>query len=356
MKFFSLNKSKLSQQIISGIAHNDCDANLTIDRFSDGELCPIFRESVRDHHLFIIADGHSAEEIMKLMLTVDAAKRSGAKKITVIYPYLPYSRQDKNDHIRSSIGAKMLANMLQNAGVTRLITLEMHSPSIQGFYDIPVIHLYGNSIFRNYVKSLGLTDVTVCPPDHGALKRNAIFAKYFTDSLFAITDKKRTKPNEVASMTITGEENIIGRNVVCIDDMGDTLGTLCKQAELVMNTGALTFRAFLTHPVMSGEALKRLFDSKITELVVSDTIVSVYEKLEQYENMLFNEAKLTVEEETGYEICYVDNDEGKSAIAAKLIEIRAKRPKFTIVSCSDLLVNSIDRLMKKQSINELNIA
>ena len=342
MKFFSLNKSKLAQRIISGIAHNDSDANLTIDRFSDGELCPIFRESVRDHHLFIIADGHSAEEIMKLMLTVDAAKRSGAKKITVIYPYLPYSRQDKNDHIRSSIGAKMLANMLQNAGVTRLITLEMHSPSIQGFYDIPVIHLYGNSIFRNYVKSLGLTDVTVCPPDHGALKRNAIFAKYFGDSLFAITDKKRTKPNEVASMSITGEENIIGRNVVCIDDMGDTLGTLCKQAELVMAKGALTFRAFLTHPVMSGEALKKLYNSNITELDVSDTIVSVYEKWNQYESMLHAEAM---------ELFTL----GRNDYDKILEEVRAKRPKFTIVSCSDLLVNSIDRLMKKQSINELNI-
>ena len=155
-------------------------------------------------------------------------------------------------------------------------------------------------------------------------------------------------------MEITGEENVIGRNVVCVDDMGDTLGTLAKASALVMSKGALSFRAFLTHPVLSGKALETLFVSAITELIVSDTIPSVYQKLERYEAMLLNEAKLAVEYETGHEICYIEDDIGESAIAAKLIEVRAKHPKFTIVSCDNLLINCVNRAVNKKSINELN--
>jgi ribose-phosphate pyrophosphokinase len=381
MKFFSLNKTALANRVFSGVKYDegsfksimakmlatfgykasselftDDDKNLTVDVFADGEICPIFRKRVRDEHVFIMADGHKSDEIMKLLLTVDAAKRAGAKKITVIYPYAPYSRQDKNDHVRSSIGAKLLADMLQVAGVTRIITIEMHSPAIQGFYNIPVIHLNGNIIFKEYVKTMGISDVTICSPDHGAIKRNADFAKYFPDALAAVIDKKRKKPNEVASMEITGEENVIGRNVVCVDDMGDTLGTLAKASALVMSKGANSFRAFLTHPVLSGKALETLFTSTITELVVSDTIPSVYEKQERYESMLLHEAKLAVEKENGCEICYVDDDMGKSAIAVKLIEVRTKHPKFTIVSCDNLLINCVNRVVNKKSINELNVA
>jgi phosphoribosylpyrophosphate synthetase len=157
-------------------------------------------------------------------------------------------------------------------------------------------------------------------------------------------------------MEITGEENVIGRNVVCVDDMGDTLGTLAKASALVMSKGANSFRAFLTHPVLSGKALETLFTSTITELVVSDTIPSVYEKQERYESMLLHEAKLAVEKENGCEICYVDDDMGKSAIAVKLIEVRTKHPKFTIVSCDNLLINCVNRVVNKKSINELNVA
>lgn len=379
MKFFSLNKTALANRVFSGVKYDegsfksimtkmlvtfgykassevftDDDKNLTIDVFADGEICPIFRKRIRDEHVFIMADGHKSDEIMKLLLTVDAAKRAGAKKITVIYPYAPYSRQDKNDHVRSSIGAKLLSDMLQVAGVTRIITIEMHSPAIQGFYNIPVIHLNGNVIFKEFVRTMNISNVTICSPDHGAIKRNADFAKYFPDALAAVIDKKRKKPNEVASMEITGEENVIGRNVVCVDDMGDTLGTLAKASALVMSKGALSFRAFLTHPVLSGKALETLFVSAITELIVSDTIPSVYQKLERYEAMLLNEAKLAVEYETGHEICYIEDDIGESAIAAKLIEVRAKHPKFTIVSCDNLLINCVNRAVNKKSINELN--
>lgn len=375
MKFFSLNKSDLSKKVFAGIKHENKfkhallnllggisptissnvdkffkqedfskdDETLKIDTFADGEMCPIFSKTVRDEHVNIMADGHSAADIMKLLLTVDAAKRSGAKKITVIYPYLPYARQDKNDHVRSSIGAKMMANLLEKVGVTRIISIEMHSPAIQGFFDIPVIHLNGNRIFGDYAKALKLKDVTNCSPDHGAIKRNADFAKYnFPDCLSAVIDKKRKKPNEVASMEITGEENIAGRNVVCVDDMGDTLGTLAKSAELVMSKGALSYTAFLTHPVLSGKALTTLYNSKITELVVSDTIGSVYEKQMQYEVMLQAEATEL------YNL-------GRNDYDKILEEVRAKRPKFTIVSCDKLLINSINRLVNKQSINDLNI-
>lgn len=378
MKFFSLNKSVLSKKVFAGIQYNensfkgalmkilsnfgytlpkktftDDDQNLKIDTFADGEMCPIFSKSIRDEHVTLMGDGHSAADIMKLLLTIDAAKRSGAKKITVILPYFPYARQDKNDHVRSSIGAKMMANLLEKVGVTRIISIEMHSPAIQGFFDIPVIHLNGNRIFGEYAKALNLENVTNCSPDHGAIKRNADFAKYFPDCLSAVIDKKRKKPNEVASMEITGEENIHDRNVVCVDDMGDTLGTLAKAADLVMSKGALSFRAFLTHPVLSGKALETLYNSKITELVVSDTIGSVYEKQRLYNQLLENEVNKIVADE--FENKPYDKDLHRQRIIETRTELKSKRPKFTIVSCDKLLINSMNRLINKQSINDLNI-
>ena len=332
----------------------DDDQTLKIDTFADGEMCPIFSKSIRDEHVTIMADGHSSEDILKLLLTIDAAKRSGAKKITVILPYFPYARQDKNDHVRSSIGAKMMANLLENVGVTRIISIEMHSPAIQGFFDIPVIHLNGNRIFGDYAKAMKLENVTNCSPDHGAIKRNADFAKYnFPDCLSAVIDKKRKKPNEVASMEITGEENIVGRNVVCVDDMGDTLGTLAKSADLVMSKGALSYIAFLAHPVLSGKALTTLYNSKITELVVSDTIGSVYEKHKQYYKMIEEEALNIVNDEFSTQIYNEVNY--KKRFAEIKEKIKSSRPKFTIVSCDKLLINSINRLINKQSINDLNI-
>lgn len=391
MKFFSLNKSNLAEQVFKGVQETkeasfpsnakklfnllskilkikgeenlNCDEDFKIDKFSDGELCPIFTKSIRDQHVFIMADGHDSENIMKLFLTVDAAKRSGAKKITVIYPYMPYSRQDKNDHVRSSIGAKMIADLLQSAGVTRLICIELHSPAIQGFFNIPLIHLNGNKIFTKYMKTLELENVTICSPDHGALKRNTDFAKNFPDWLAAVIDKKRTKPNEVASMQITGEENISGRNVVSVDDMGDTLGTLSKAANLVMEKGALSFRAFLTHPVLSGNALRTLYFSKITELVVSDTIVSVYNKHIKYYEIMRLEAEAILsgdyskfEEAFGlkegeYKRIIVEGDTVEEIFEA----LKTIRTKFTIVSCAKLIVKSINSLInKKNSINDIN--
>lgn len=378
MQFYSLNKSILASKVFSGIKYEENalkafirslaskvgitvptksksdDEFLTIDKFSDGEFCPIFRRSIRDKHVAIMVDGHDSDNIIKTIMTIDAAKRSGAKKITVIIPYLPYSRQDKNDHVRSSIGAKAIAGMLEKAGATRIITIEMHSPAIQGFYDIPVIHLYGNRIFTEYAKSLNLVNVTVCPPDHGAIKRNADFAKAFPDSLHAVIDKKRKKPNEVASMEITGEENIPGRNVVSADDMGDTLGTLAKAADLVMSKGALSYRAFLTHPVMSGDSLVTLYNSKITELVVSDTIVSVYEKKMKYQRMIDSEVETLLMSEINPEFKVEVEwlNQRRLEISA---EVTARRPKFTIISSSDLLSKSINSLInKKGSINDIN--
>lgn len=393
MKFFSLNKSDLSKQVFDGVQEAkeasypynakklfkllskmmkiksdenvNCDENFKIDKFSDGELCPIFKKSIRDQHVFIMADGHDSENIVKLLLTIDAAKRSGAKKITLIYPYMPYSRQDKNDHVRSSIGAKMMADILQAAGITRIICIELHAPAIQGFFNIPIIHLNGNKIFTKYMKNLDLENVTICSPDHGALKRNTDFAKNFPDWLAAVIDKKRKKPNEVASMEITGEENIVGRNIVSVDDMGDTLGTLSKAANLVMEKGALSFRAFLTHPVLSGNALRTLYFSKITELVVSDTIVSVYDKHEKYYEIMRLEAEAILsgdysEFEKALNIDDSFEYEKELILDVQTVDevleiLKTRRTKLTIVSCAKLLIKSINSLInKKNSINDIN--
>jgi ribose-phosphate pyrophosphokinase len=315
MKIFSINKSKLTNQILQEFTTNNYDHHLRIDKFSDGEYCPVFLSSVRDEDVYLIADGHSSEDIIKLLLTIDAAKRSGSKSISVIAPYLPYSRSDKNDHIRQSISAKLLADILSNVGVSKIITIDLHNSSIQGFYNFPVIHLLSNKIFTHYIKSLQLDNLCFVAPDHGATKRNLSLAKSFEDSTFAVIDKKRIKPNEIASMTLIN--SVQGKNVIMFDDIGDTLGTLCKAAELLKQNGALTVRGILTHPVLSGDSLTKLANSNLTELIVSDTIPSVYNKLEKFSTLGSN--------------C-----------------------NMTILSCSDLIVKSLEKLLKHESINELN--
>ena len=245
---------------------------LKIDKFSDGEILPLFDESVRDEDVFFVQTTNTSDNIMETLLVIDAAKRAGCKSFTLIAPFQGYSRQDKTDHLRSSIGSKVLADILEKVGMSRIITIDLHASAIQGFYNIPVIHLNGNKIFIDYIKENKIEDLTIVAPDQGAVKRASDFCKAFPDSTFAMINKKRIKPNEIHSMELVGD--VTDRNVVIVDDMADTLGTMKKAAELLMEKGAKSVRCIATHGVLSGKAYENLENSQITELLVSDTIGS----------------------------------------------------------------------------------
>jgi len=276
MKIFSgRNNQQLTKRICDilqtqvGTSKVITIGKLKIDKFSDGEILPLFNESVRDEDVFFVQTTNSSDNIMETLLVIDAAKRSGCKSFTLIAPFQGYSRQDKTDHLRSSIGSKVLADILEKVGMSRIITIDLHA-SIQGFYNIPVIHLNGNKIFIDYIKENKIEDLTIVAPDQGAVKRASDFCKAFPDSTFAMINKKRIKPNEIHSMELVGD--VTGRNVVIVDDMADTLGTMKKAAELLMEKGAKSVRCIATHGVLSGKAYENLENSQITELLVSDTI------------------------------------------------------------------------------------
>lgn len=246
---------------------------LKVEKFSDGEILPLFQESVRDEDVFFVQTTNSSDNIMETLLVIDAAKRAGCKSFTLVAPFQGYSRQDKTDHLRSSIGSKMLADVLTAAGMTRIITIDLHASAIQGFYNVPVIHLNGNKIFIDYIKEHKIEDLTIVAPDQGAVKRASDFCKAFPEATFAMINKKRIKPNEIHSMELVGD--VTNRNVVIVDDMADTLGTMCKAAELLMNSGAKSVRCIATHGVLSGKAFENLDKSVMTELLVSDSISPV---------------------------------------------------------------------------------
>lgn len=326
MKFFSINKSELSKSLFESLNIQNNDENLIIDKFSDGEFQPIFKESVRDEDVYIMADGSSAQDIIKLCLTIDASKRAGSKSITVIYPFAPYSRQDKlKNNIRSSISSRTLADMLQAVGMNRLITIELHAGAIMGMYSIPVIHLNGNKIFTNYIKSLKIENICICPPDAGATERNKDFAKAFPNSVSALIEKTRVKFNEIASMVLIGEENVNNRNVIVVDDLMDTCGTAKKASIILKEKGALTVTFIATHGVLSGNALENIYNSAINELVISDTVYGTYEKIKEYNRLYTTPNSLGI------------------------------LPKITLISCADFLSQTIQRLNSRRSIDELNM-
>lgn len=244
---------------------------LKVDYFSDGEILPLFEESVRDQDIFLVQSTTSSDTIMETLLTIDAAKRAGCKSFTLVSPFQGYSRQDKTDHLRSSIGSKLLADILEKAGMSRIITIDLHASAIQGFYNVPVIHLNGNKIFIDYILENEIEDLTILAPDQGAVKRASDFCKAFPDATFAMINKKRIKPNEIHSMELVGD--VSGRNVIIVDDLVDTGGTLKKAAELIMKSGAKSVRAIATHGVLSGKAFENIEDSVLTELLVSDSII-----------------------------------------------------------------------------------
>jgi ribose-phosphate pyrophosphokinase len=260
-----LNSISLSESRIT-------PGKLQIDKFSDGEILPLFKESIRDEDVFFVQTTNTSDNIMETLLVIDAAKRAGCRSFTLVAPFQGYSRQDKTDHLRSSIGSKVLADVLVSVGMSRIITIDLHASAIQGFYDVPVIHLNGNKIFIDHIKENQIDDLTILAPDQGAVKRASDFCKAFPDSTFAMINKKRIKPNEIHSMELVGE--VEGRNVVIVDDMADTLGTLKKASELIMEKGAKSVRAIATHGVLSGKAYENLETSVLSEVLVSDSIPS----------------------------------------------------------------------------------
>ena len=260
-----LNSISLSESRIT-------PGKLQIDKFSDGEILPLFKESIRDEDVFFVQTTNTSDNIMETLLVIDAAKRAGCRSFTLVAPFQGYSRQDKTDHLRSSIGSKVLADVLVSVGMSRIITIDLHASAIQGFYDVPVIHLNGNKIFIDHIRENQIDDLTILAPDQGAVKRASDFCKAFPDSTFAMINKKRIKPNEIHSMELVGE--VEGRNVVIVDDMADTLGTLKKASELIMEKGAKSVRAIATHGVLSGKAYENLESSVLSEVLVSDSIPS----------------------------------------------------------------------------------
>ena len=332
MKIFSGTTSQnLTEQIQSKLQKiyfdngQDCPTlgNLKIDKFADGETLPIFGESIRNEDVFFVQTTNSSDSIVETLLVIDAAKRAGCKSFTLIAPYQGYSRQDKNDHLRSSIGSKMLAGVFESAGMTSLISIDFHASSAQGFYNVPVIHLNGNKIFINYIKQNKIEDLTIVAPDQGAVKRASDFCKAFPDATFAMINKKRVKPNEIHSMELVGD--VTGRNVVIVDDIADTLGTMKKADELLISKGAKSVRCIATHGILSGKAIENLYSSDITELLVSDTIPFINDKDSS-------------------------RNEGRG-----IYQGPPTNSKMKVISCSDIIAKTIWSLTNKKSIHEINL-
>ncbi|MBQ5438532.1 MAG: ribose-phosphate pyrophosphokinase, partial [Bacteroidales bacterium] len=244
------------------------DSELTV--FSDGEFQPQFTESVRGSAVFIVQSTNPpADNLFELLLMIDAARRASAYKVIAVIPYFGWARQDRKDRPRVSIASKLVANMLTAAGCDRVMTCELHAAQIQGFFDIPVDHLWASSIFIPYIKAMNLDNLSIASPDMGGAKKANIYAKHLNAPLI-ICHKDRSKANVIGNMTAIGE--IEGRNVVIVDDMVDTAGTITKCAEVLMERGALSVRAVCTHPILSGPAYDRINASAIQEFIVADTI------------------------------------------------------------------------------------
>ena len=268
-KIFACRQSKeLAEEIAK---HYGLDlGNVVISKFSDGEFQPALVDSVRGRRIFIVGSTFpNSDNLMEMLLILDAAKRASARHITAVIPYFGWARQDRKDQPRVAIGAKLVANLLQAAGATRIMTMDLHADQIQGFFEKPVDHLYASTIFLPYVRSLNLENLTIASPDMGGSKRAYAYSKYL-ESEVVICYKQRLKANVIDTMELIGD--VQGKNVILVDDMIDTGGTLTKAADLMMEKGALSVRAICTHPILSGEAYERIEQSKLLELIVSDKI------------------------------------------------------------------------------------
>lgn len=243
---------------------------VTFSTYSDGEFQPSFEESVRGARVFIIGSTFpNSDHLMQMLLMLDAAKRASARHITAVLPYFGWARQDRKDKPRVPIGAKLIAKMLEVAGATRIITMDLHADQIQGFFEKPVDHLFASTVFLPYLRKLNLDNLTIASPDMGGSKRAYAYSK-FLESDVVICYKQRIKANVISHMELIGD--VTGKNVVLVDDMVDTAGTLTKAAEVMMEKGALSVRAICTHPILSGQAYERIENSKLVELIVTDSI------------------------------------------------------------------------------------
>lgn len=241
-----------------------------IQTFSDGEYQPSFEQTLRGNDIFIIQSTFApADNLMELLLMIDAAKRASAKRIMALIPYFGFARQDRKDKPRVSIGSKLVADLLTAAGVSRVITMDLHSDQIQGFFNVPVDHLYASSIFIPYLKQLNLPNLVVASPDTGGTKRAAAYAKFLNSEL-VLCYKQRTKANKVDKMTIIGD--VKDKDVVLVDDIIDTAGTITMAADIMKEQGARSVRSICTHPVFSGKAYERINNSALEEALVTDTI------------------------------------------------------------------------------------
>ncbi|MCF0213078.1 MAG: ribose-phosphate pyrophosphokinase [Muribaculaceae bacterium] len=243
---------------------------MNILHFADGEFEVSFEESIRGCEVFLVQSTFAnSDNLMELLLMIDAARRASAEKIVAVMPYFGWARQDRKDKPRVSIAAKLVANLLSVAGVDRVITMDLHADQIQGFFDVPVDHLYASNVFIPYLKSLHLDNLVIATPDVGGAKRANSFAKYL-DVPLVLCHKQRAKANVVADMTVIGD--VTDKNVVLVDDMVDTAGTITKAADLMMEHGARSVRALCSHAVMSDPASQRVNDSALTEIIFSNSI------------------------------------------------------------------------------------
>ena len=268
-KVFSGTNSKyLAEKICNSLG---CElGNMNITHFADGEFAVSFEESIRGAHVFLVQSTFpNSDNLMELLLMIDAAKRASAKSIVAVIPYFGWARQDRKDKPRVSIGAKLVADLLSVAGIDRLITMDLHADQIQGFFNIPVDHLYASGIFLPYIQSLNLENLVIATPDVGGSKRASTYAKYL-DVPLVLCNKTRERANVVATMQIIGD--VKNKNVILIDDMVDTAGTITKAADIMKEAGAISVRAIASHCVMSGPASERVQDSGLEEMVFTDSI------------------------------------------------------------------------------------
>lgn len=269
VKIFSGTSSQYLAEKIARSYGNPLGA-CEVQTFSDGEKCPSFNESVRGDSVFLIQSTFPpGDNMLELLLMIDAARRASAKNVTVVIPYFGYARQDRKDKPRVAIGAKLMANILMAAGADRVMTCDLHAGQIQGFFDIPVDHLDASAIFVPYLRSLNTENMIIAAPDVGGSARARRYAKYFGVDM-VICDKHRKRANEVASMQVIGE--VEGKDVVLVDDLIDTAGTVSKASTILKDKGATSVRALVTHPVLSGNAYENIANSSLEELVVTDTI------------------------------------------------------------------------------------
>jgi ribose-phosphate pyrophosphokinase len=268
-KIFSGEKSEyLAKKICYSLDCNLGEKNKII--FSDGEFAVSYEETVRGCSVYLIQSTFpNSDNLIELLLMIDAAKRASAEKIIAVIPYFGWARQDRKDKPRVSIASKLIADLLMTAGIDRVITMDLHADQIQGFFDIPVDHLFASTIFIPYIKKLNIENIVIASPDVGGSKRANSYAKHLNTPL-VLCYKTRERANEIASMNIIGD--VAGKNVILIDDMADTAGTLAAAADLMTKNGATSVRAMVSHPVMSGKAIENIMKSQLAELICTDSI------------------------------------------------------------------------------------